>query len=325
MLAVNHVAAVLLSLAVAAALRIPSSSTSVPLATIHRSPRERSSRKGKVSVPLACVRAAQVKCATPETSEVLTTEELKRALISSARAFKDAQEAQWDAEAALPVVEGGRPSVSPQVDERFSSPLKAEGFGNVELGYDAVLGRLRNETVALIEELATRNPTPRPFVGWRSTEEACALDGTWRLLFTTGADATFRKTNATGRAVTFQRIEARKGLFINSVDFPTSTGRLRGFRVVVRGVRLSDSEVSLKFRRVKLLRRARLSLLRTLVIPLPPSWLLRAIARLASRGKGQLSTRGAGFQMLYLDESLRCHITFDGQYFVQQRCRYRYK
>ena len=149
------------------------------------------------------------------------------------------------------------------------------------------------------------------------------LDGTWRLLFTTGADATFRKTNSTGKAVTFQNIDARGGYFVNSVDFPTSSGSLRGFRVVVRGKRLSDEEVQLYFRRIKLLRRSRF--LRTVIFPLPPSWLLRAVARWASRGKAKLSRRGAGFKILYLDDDLRCHLTFDGQYFVQQRCRYRYK
>jgi len=92
---------------------------------------------------------------------------------------------------------------------------------------------------------------------------------------------------------------------------------------VVKGQKISDTEVQLRFRRVKLLRRSRF--LRTLIIPLPPSGLLRAIARWASRGKAQLSSRGAGFQMLYLDHDLRMHKTFDGQFFVQQRCRYDYR
>ena len=46
---------------------------------------------------------------------------------------------------------------------------------------------------------------------------------------------------------------------------------------------------------------------------------MRALARRASRGKAQLSDRGAGFTMLYLDDDLRMHKTFDGQFFVQQR------
>ena len=29
--------------------------------------------------------------------------------------------------------------------------------------------------------------------------------------------------------------------------------------------------------------------------------------------------KGAGFTLLYLDDDLRMHRTFDGQYFVQQR------
>lgn len=261
----------------------------------------------------------------------MSTPELKAALISSARAFKEAQEEKWEAEADIESTfataedTGAKATVSEQVvDERLASPLKAEGFGNVELGYDDKLGELRNETVALIEELSTRTPTSVPLAGWREKKgDACKLEGTWRLLFTTGADATFRKTNATGKAVTFQNIDSRKGYFVNSVDFPSSSGPLRGFRVVVKGVRLSDTEVQLKFRRVKLLRSSRF--FRKLIIPLPPSGFLRAIARWASRGKGQLSSRGAGFEMLYLDDELRCHKTFDGQYFLQQRCRYRYK
>lgn len=90
-------------------------------------------------------------------------------------------------------------------------------------------------------------------------------------------------------------------------QFSSETSKLRGFRVVVAGVPLSDNEVQLKFRRVKLLRRSRW--LKSVVIPLPPSGLLRAFSRWASRGKGQLSNRGAGFQLLYLDDELRMHQT----------------
>jgi len=92
---------------------------------------------------------------------------------------------------------------------------------------------------------------------------------------------------------------------------------------VWQGIKLSNNEVSLKFKRVKLLRRSRLA--KTVILPLPPNWLLRSVARWASRGKAQLSRRGAGFQILYLDDELRAHKTFDGQYFLQQRCRYKYK
>ncbi|KAL1500330.1 hypothetical protein AB1Y20_012994 [Prymnesium parvum] len=248
---------------------------------------------------------------------------LKASLLAAARQFKAAQMAKWEAEArgaAVEAAEAAEGGVA-QASERIRSPLQAEAFGNVELGYDGALGVWRNQTIELLEALAARNPTPAPLEGWRTSE--CKLDGTWRLLFTTGADATFRPTKSGGRPVTFQHIDARKGYFINSVDFPLTEGKLKGFRVVVKGIKLSNNEVSLKFKRVKLLRRSRLA--KTVILPLPPNWLLRSVARWASRGKAQLSRRGAGFQILYLDDELRAHKTFDGQYFLQQRCRYKYK
>ena len=163
-------------------------------------------------------------------SQELSTDELKAALLDSAKAFKAAQEEKWEAEDKTSVIADADDVA--QVDERLSSPLKAEAFGNVELGYDEKLGALRNQTIALLEQLAERNPTPAPLADWKTAD--CMLDGTWRLLFTTGADATFRKTEGSGRPVTFQKIDARKGYFVNSVDFPTSSGKLKGFRVVVK-------------------------------------------------------------------------------------------
>jgi len=247
----------------------------------------------------------------PLPTTTTTTAELKSALVAKCDEFRTAQEALWAAEdEAAALVES--------TDERIKSPLKAEGFGNVEITTDETLARLRNETIALIEALSERNPTPEPFAGWRRRPYVyCKLDGAWKLLFTTGADATFRKTNETGAAEAFQEIDARRGHFVNCVDFSSETSKLRGFRVVVAGYPLNADEVQLKFRRVKLLRRSRW--LSTVVIPLPPSRLLRAISRWASRGKGQLSRRGAGFRILYLDEEMRMHLTFDGQYFVQRR------
>ena len=241
------------------------------------------------------------------------TAELKQRLFSACDAFKAAQEAQWAAQDAAGI---GAQSSS---GERVKSPLKAEGFGNVEVATeDAALVAARDETIRLIEALADRNPTPRPFEGWR-TFDGCGLEGTWKLRFTTGADATFRPSNKTGTPETYQRIDTRKGLFFNCVDFANPEAKLEGFRVVVKGKALSATEVQLIFKRVRLLRRSRLPPLRTLVVPLPPGWLLRGVARWASRGKAQLSERGAGFTMLYLDEELRMHKTFDGVNFSTPR------
>lgn len=84
---------------------------------------------------------------------------------------------------------------------------------------------------------------------------------------------------------------------------------------------MGDTEMQLNFRKVKLLRRSRW-LLGTITIPLPPPGLLRKIGSLFARRKGgqvNPSNRGAGFQLLYVDDDLRMHQTFDGLYFVQRR------
>ena len=254
-----------------------------------------------------------------------TTAQLRQELVSKALAFRTLQEQRWEQEsvAADDTFALGREAndvTRSKTDERLKSPLAAEGFGNVELAFDATLTELRNEIVALIEALSARSPTPEPFAAWRQSnapEGACPLEGQWMLLFTTGADATFRKTDKQGQATTFTQISAKRGHIVNCVDFSSETAKLQGFRVVVAGFPLSADEVQLKFRRVKLLRRSHW--LKTVVIPLPPSRLLRALSRWASRGKGQLSRRGAGFKVLYLDATMRMHLTFDGQYFVQMR------
>ena len=175
---------------------------------------------------------------------------LKSKLLDSAAAFKAAQEVEWQ-EAD---------------DEPKSALLNAESVANIEASTKCT--ELRAQTISIIEELSNFNPTGKPFEGWRS-EQGSPLEGGWDLAFTTGADATFRKTEKSGSATTYQEIDSKKGLFINCIDFDNPNNKLRGFRVYVAGVKLSDSEVQLKFRAVKLLRRS--SRLPSIVIPLPPA------------------------------------------------------
>jgi len=224
---------------------------------------------------------------------------LKSQLIALCTAFKTAQVAQWDVD----MTNGMQPK----------APLQAEDIANIDVSSASMaLSSLRNATVDVINKLAQSNPTTEPLSGNK-------LDGRWKLLFTTAADATFRPSKDKGSATTYQDVffDGNKGYFINCVDFDSPHSKLRGFRVVVKGKRLSDTEVQLYFRRVKLFRRSRW--LNVIVIPLPPSWFLRFLARRGSHGKAKLSDRGAGFTLLYLDDDLRMHQTFDGQYFVQQR------
>jgi len=244
--------------------------------------------------------------------------DLKQRLVDSAQEFRAAQEALWQQQRLSD-------STGSNDDSR---PLVAESVANIDVTDESLLA-LRNATIRCIQQLAACNPTAAPFEGW-GTPEGTGLDGEWELLFTNAADATF-KPGDKGKATTSQIVDSRKRLFSNCINFVPAnsadtkerkrSSKIEGFRVEIVGKRLSDTEVQLFFKRVKLLRPgSRIPFLRTIVIPLPPSWLVRSNARRIARRKGaKLSDRGAGFTMLYLDDTMRVHQTFDGQYFVQCR------
>ena len=69
---------------------------------------------------------------------------------------------------------------------------------------------LRNATVDLIDQLAQSNPTPAPFAGFREAGGGNKLSGSWKLLFTTGADATVRPSKDKGTATVYQVLRRRR-------------------------------------------------------------------------------------------------------------------
>lgn len=246
---------------------------------------------------------------------------LKQLLLEHAAEFKAAQEELWNTSVALsnlPQKKGSNQNVA------GAAPLEAESLGATETQLTSDLELLKKGIVGTIDSLAACNPTTQPLEGWcgfgGEDPSRCGLDGVWKLVWTNAADATF-KPGKQGSATAFQLIDAEKGTFTNAVNFDGS-GKLRGFRVVVAGVALSASEMQLIFKRAVLLRRSRFPwLFRRLVIPFPNPGFLRWLGRILSRGKANQSRRGAGFTILYLDDDLRMHRTFDGLYFVQQRLK----
>jgi len=206
--------------------------------------------------------------------------------------------------------------------EKVGELLEAESFVAVETKLNEDLASARTRIIDAVEKLAKLNPTAEPFNGWRNygdcPPDECKLGGIWKLLWSNAADATFR-SGKNGNATVFQVIDPAVGTFTNAVNFD-GDGKLKGFRVVIDGEVLNPEEVQLLFRKVRLLRRSRFPrLFGRVTIPLPNPKLLRWLGRRASRGKAELSNRGAGFKMLYLDDNFRMHQTFDGLYYVQQR------
>ena len=123
---------------------------------------------------------------------VLSTPDVKAQLLASCEEFKVAQEAQWAEEAAAGVPDP-------------KTPLQAESIANIDVtGASTKLSSLRNATVDLIDQLAQSNPTPAPFDGFREAGGGNKLSGCWKLLFTTGADATVRPSKDKGTATVYQ-------------------------------------------------------------------------------------------------------------------------
>jgi hypothetical protein len=154
-----------------------------------------------------------------------------------------------------------------------------------------------------------------------------SLGGTWKLRFTTAADATF-KPGKRGPATTLQYVNATIGTFTNIIEFRENKGKVRGFRVVVEGTPVNDKRINLTFKRVIIDRRSRVGL-NTIVIPLPNFKFLERFSRKKEsesdegEGNSEIGTRkkreGPHFNMLYLDDEMRIHKTGDGNYFVQTR------
>ena len=182
------------------------------------------------------------------------------------------------------------------------------------------LGDKGEEVIELAERLSNFSEIPNPTYGWMGygggSPKDCVLDGNWKLRFTSGADATFPDSPTRGKATTSQVVNATEGTLTNSIDF--EKGKVKGFRVVVEGTALSDTEMDLKFKKVIIHRESRFPRLLGCITVLIPSFkYLSALARFASRGKAK--STGPGFQLRYVDQNLRMHKTRDGIWFIQTR------
>ena len=276
--------------------------------------------------------------ATPREPRAEEAAKLKRELLAACAAYKEQERASADAAvtAAAAAEEAAAPSSRARrllrrlrgrrrtqtLDKKLGGQLSAESFAATEVASrDADLRARRDAVAALVDALAPLNPTPAALDGWRGRggRATCALDGRWALRFTNAADATFKRDDARGAATTSQTIDSAAGLFVNRVDFD-GAGKLRGFRVEVEGEALGDVDMRLVFKRVRLLRRSRFPrLFGTITIPLPNPRRLRKFSRGLLGKKVDETDRGAGFTLLYVDDDVRMHRTFDGLLFVQER------
>lgn len=195
----------------------------------------------------------------------------------------------------------------------------AQSFASIQID----LGEKGEEVIALAERLSELTMIAQPTNGWMGyndgSPEDCALDGKWKLRFTSGADATFPESSKRGKAITSQIVNATEGTLTNAVDF--EKGKIKGFRVIVEGTAVSDTDMNLNFKKVVIQRDSRFPrLFGRISILLPSFRFLSAFARFASKGKSAPPRpSGPGFTIKYMDNDLRMHKTRDGIWFIQTR------
>lgn len=106
--------------------------------------------------------------------------------------------------------------------------------------------------------LSKNSPTEEPtlYLGDKEKGNQSPLNGEWKLLFTTAADATFSKNSTRGDATAKNVVDAARGRITNVIDFASSKDGseqplLKQLNVVISALPMGKSRVELRFRYAK--------------------------------------------------------------------------
>jgi hypothetical protein len=187
------------------------------------------------------------------------------------------------------------------------------------------------EVIELCDQLSECSPIDDPtrFLGDKENGALAPLNGAWKSMFTTAADANFSKNSTRGYAKVQNIVDATKGTITNVIDFATKADGteplLKQLNVVIRGTAVSSKRVELQFRYAKavLTKLFFLKFKWSLYIPIPGVFLTRCIvffSRIVKFGRGGAKKVPKGyFDVLYLDDDLRVQRTGEDNLFVQVR------
>jgi hypothetical protein len=193
------------------------------------------------------------------------------------------------------------------------------------------VGSKADEIVSICKWLSKVSPTKEPtkYLGDKENGHLAALNGPWKLLFTTAADASFSKNSTRGSARAQNVVNATRGIITNIIDFDDKEDgtepTLKQLNVVIKAKAQGPKRVALNFRYAKAVFtklffwKVRWSL----YIPVPAAFITRCIVLFSRLFRfGRKSTKKipkAYFDVLYLDEDLRVHQTGEDNIFVQAK------
>ena len=185
----------------------------------------------------------------------------------------------------------------------------------------------------IANELSKNSPTEEPtlYLGDKEKGNQSPLNGEWKLLFTTAADATFSKNSTRGDATAKNVVDASRGRITNVIDFASPKDGseqplLKQLNVVISALPMGKSRVELRFRYAKAVLTKFLWWKRqwNLYIPVPAPFITRLIvffSRIFRFGRKQSKKvpPKAYFDVIFLDDQLRIHKTGEDNLFVQAK------
>lgn len=179
---------------------------------------------------------------------------------------------------------------------------------------------------------------PTKFLGDATNGDMAPLNGAWKLLFTTAADATFSKNSKRGAAKAQNIVNAAKGRITNVIDFAMNEDGtypvLKQLNVVIRATadKVVSNRVNLEFKYAKAILTKFFGIpvpfgkTLPLYIPVPAAFITRIIVfvsrvvKFLKRGNSEVKVPPkAYFDILYLDQDLRIHKTGEDNLFVQAK------
>jgi hypothetical protein len=212
--------------------------------------------------------------------------------------------------------------------------LNATSRAPQKVSYYAIsddVGQAADKVMSVCDQLAEVSPIDEPteFIGDKVNGTLAPLNGAWKLLFTTAADASFSKNSSRGDAKVQNVVDAAKGRITNVIDFANKEdGKepvLKQLNVVIKAVANGPKRVELRFRyaRAVLNKFFFIPVKWSLYIPVPAPFITRCLVllyRLFTFGrKGGKQPPKAYFDVVYLDDDLRIHKTGEDNLFVQAK------
>lgn len=273
-------------------------------------------------IAIACTGAAVIEGFSVPSSGNSANTELKTELLKRIQTLRTVKERDGDFSIDFGV-KGG------ELDKKSRAPQKVDFYSISE-----DVGKAADDVIETTNELHKCNPTEDAtlYLGDKDNGSKAPLNGEWKLLFTTAADASFSKNSKRGSASVKNVVDATKGKITNVIDFHQENSNttakeplVKQLNVVIAAKAASKSRVGLEFKYAKVVLSRIFGFKRqwNLYIPVPAPFITRLIvffSRVFRFGKKDKKVPPkAYFDVLYLDDELRIQRTGEDNLFVQAK------